>query len=63
MKAELLDVFGSDLMVSNVARVSMDKHHEAFDESDVKLIAYLAKHQHITPFFHPQIQMRIKAPI
>ena len=63
MDAELLEVFGSDLMVVNAARVSMDKYHEVFDESDERLIQYLAKHNHITPFFHPQIQMRIKAPI
>lgn len=30
---------------------------------DEKLIAYLAKHKHWTPFAHPQISLRIKAPI
>ena len=30
---------------------------------DKKLIKYLAKHQHWTPFAHPQITLRIKAPI
>ena len=32
-------------------------------EKDVKLIKYLAKHNHWTPFAHPQITLRIKAPI
>ena len=32
-------------------------------EKDQKLIRYLAKHQHWTPFAHPQITLRIKAPI
>ena len=32
-------------------------------EKDSKLISYLAKHQHWTPFAHPQICLRIKAPI
>jgi thymidylate synthase (FAD) len=32
-------------------------------EADKKLIRYLAKHQHITPFFHPQVRFRIKLPI
>jgi|TARA_R110002096_G_scaffold236188_8_gene426660 thymidylate synthase (FAD) len=32
-------------------------------ERDVKLIRYLAKHNHWTPFAHPQITLRIKAPI
>jgi thymidylate synthase (FAD) len=50
-------------MVANSARVSMDKYHEVFDESDERLIQYLAKNDHWTPFGHPQIQMRIKTPI
>ena len=32
-------------------------------ESDEKLIRYLAKHNHWTPFAHPQITLRIKAPV
>jgi len=32
-------------------------------EPDTKLISYLAKHSHWTPFGHPQITFRIKAPI
>ena len=63
MKAELLGVFGNDLMVVNAARVSFGKWKEEFDESDSKLIRYLAKHDHFTPFCHPQIQFRITAPI
>tara|TARA_R100000951_G_scaffold47242_1_gene40371 strand:- start:202 stop:936 length:735 start_codon:yes stop_codon:yes gene_type:complete len=31
--------------------------------ADVKLIKYLAKHEHWTPFAHPQITLRVKAPI
>ena len=30
---------------------------------DTKLIQYLAKHNHWTPFAHPQITLRVKAPI
>ena len=32
-------------------------------KKDVKLIRYLAKHQHWTPFAHPQVTLRIKAPV
>ena len=32
-------------------------------DKDKKLIKYLAKHKHWTPFAHPQITLRIKAPI
>jgi thymidylate synthase (FAD) len=60
---ELLHTMGDDLMVVNAARVSFAKEATEFKEQDVKLINYLAKHNHISPFFHPQIQFRIKMPI
>ncbi len=60
---ELLHVMGDDLMVVNAARVSFAKESTEFKEQDGKLINYLAKHNHISPFFHPQIQFRIKMPI
>jgi thymidylate synthase (FAD) len=60
---ELLEVFGNDLTVVNAARVSFAKESHEFTEQDGKLIKYLAKHHHVTPFFHPQIHMRIKMPI
>jgi len=54
---------GDDLTVVNAARVSFNKESEEFGERDEKLIQYLAKHKHWTPFAHPQITLRIKAPI
>ena len=59
---------GDDLMVVNAARVSFNKMSEMGDDNrlnpkDEKLIRYLAKHNHWTPFAHPQITLRIKAPI
>jgi thymidylate synthase (FAD) len=36
---------------------------KVLSEKDKKLITYLAKHKHWTPFAHPQITLRIKAPI
>jgi thymidylate synthase (FAD) len=54
---------GDDLTVVNAARVSFQKISEDFTDKDGKLIAYLAKHKHWTPFAHPQITLRIKAPI
>lgn len=62
-KVELLEVMGSDLTVVNAARVSFNKESTVMCEADAKLIRYLAKHKHVTPFFHPQIRMRIKMPI
>ena len=63
MEVQLIDTMGTDLTVVNAARVSFDKHHEEFTKGDEKLIAYLAKHGHWTPFGHPQLQFRISAPI
>ena len=63
---------GSDLTVVNAARVSFASESQfeidhsgqpALSEKDVKLIRYLAKHNHWTPFAHPQITLRIKAPV
>ena len=60
---ELQEVFGDDLLVVNAARVSFSKESYDLSEKDEKLINYLAKHNHISPFFHPQIRFRIKMPI
>jgi thymidylate synthase (FAD) len=60
---ELLDVFGDDLTIVNAARVSFAKESHEMTLGDEKLIQYLAKHKHISPFFHPQLQFRIKMPI
>ena len=55
--------FGDDLTVVNSARVSFSKESASMKEADEKLIQYLAKHQHTSPFFHPQIRLRVKIPI
>jgi thymidylate synthase (FAD) len=60
---ELLEVMGNDLMVVNAARVSFAKESTEFKDQDAKLIKYLATHNHTSPFFHPQIQFRIKMPL
>lgn len=63
MKVELLEIMGSDLTVVNSARVSFAMESEEFGSRDKKLIRYLAKHGHWTPFAHVQLQFRIKAPL
>jgi thymidylate synthase (FAD) len=60
---EMLCHMGDDLMVVNAARVSFAKVSTKLSEGDVKLINYLARNGHITPFFHPQVQFRLKMPI
>lgn len=53
----------SDLHVVNAARVSFNKRHEQMETGDDKLINYLLKHRHGTPFEHTFFRFRIKAPI
>lgn len=71
---DLVDYMGSDLSVVNAARVSFNKESSwdyadshvpspKLPEKDAKLIKYLGKHNHFTPFCHPQITLRIKCPI
>ena len=70
----LVDHMGTDLSVVNAARVSFNKkatwgHHVPgqgifeLKEGDKKLIRYLAKHGHWTPFGHATLSFHIKAPI
>ena len=72
-----IDHMGSDLSVVNAARVSFGKKSEfivsgvptngpperVLHQRDRKLIAYLAKHKHISPFGHCFASFHIKAPI
>lgn len=63
IKVELIDYMGSDLAVVNAARVSFAKESTEFVEQDERLIRYLAKHDHWTPFAHTAIQIRVAAPV
>jgi thymidylate synthase (FAD) len=63
MEVKLIDHMGTDLSVVNAARISFGKRKEVFDESDEKLIRYLAKHNHFTPFCHNAVTFYIKVPI
>ena len=63
MEVELIDHMGSDLTVVNAARVSFGKRKKEFTEGDKKLIAFLAKHGHWSPFGHCSLQFRIGAPV
>ena len=65
IKVELLDHMGSDIAVVQAARVSFAKDADsAFDGAkDGKLINYLAKHDHWTPFAHTALKFRVAAPV
>lgn len=60
---ELLMVAGTDQDIVDAARVSFDKVGNTDEEANGKLIRYLLKHQHMSPFEHNMIKFRIKCPI
>jgi thymidylate synthase (FAD) len=59
---EVIDHLGNDLTVSNSARVSFGKRKDKYDKSDERLVRYLAKNKHYSPFRHLMVQFHIKAP-
>jgi len=74
--ATYIDHMGTDLSVVNAARVSFGKQSEweapfedcdksllKLSDRDTKLIKYLAKHKHISPFGHAFASFHVKAPI
>jgi len=67
IKATLIDYMGSDVTVVNAARVSFGKQVERgrtyTNDKDDKLIRYLAKHRHMSPFGHCFASFHVKAPI
>ena len=75
LQVKLIDHMGSDLSVVNAARVSFAKESEwesipeggeiegLLSLGDEKLIKFLAKHNHWSPFGHASMQFHIKAPI
>ena len=63
MKVQYINHMGDDLSVVNAARVSFGKHKDLMDKSDTKLIHYLAKHNHKSPFNHAFATFHVKAPI
>ena len=64
MKVEHIDHMGNDDSVVNAARVSFAKQADQYtEEQNARLIKYLARHNHWTPFAHAFVTLRFKAPI
>jgi len=72
IEATYIDHMGSDLSVVNAARVSFGKKStfegrvggpNVLADRDAKLIKYLAKHKHTSPFGHAFASFHVKAPI
>lgn len=59
----LHDVMGTDLTVANAARVSYEKKSEELTEGDRRLIKFLAREGHTSPFRHAMLQFEVYAPL
>jgi thymidylate synthase (FAD) len=59
----LVDNMGSDLSVVNAARASFAKEKDAMTPSDGKLINFLARENHMSPFRHAFMTFEFKAPL
>lgn len=59
----LVDVMGNDLSVVNAARVSYDKESDHFDLRDAKLIEFLVREGHTSPFRHATLTFEVYAPL
>lgn len=63
IEVELINHCGSDLSVTNAARVSFHKRANTLSPKDERLIKYLAEHKHHSPFNHAFLSFRVKAPL
>jgi len=60
----LVDVMGDDDTVTNAARVSFDKEADKYtDEQNKRLIDFLAREGHDSPFRHAVMQFEVYAPM
>ena len=59
----LHEVMGDDLTTVNAARVSFNKKKEQLDEKDQRLIRFLAREGHTSPFRHSFLQFEVYAPL
>lgn len=59
----LVNTLGSDLTVANAARVSYAKESFELTDKDVKLIKFLAREGHTSPFRHAMLQFEVYAPL
>lgn len=59
----LVDTLGSDLSVVNAARVSYDKESTEFAPRDAKLLEFLIREKHTSPFRHAALTFEVYAPL
>jgi thymidylate synthase (FAD) len=59
----LVDTLGDDLSIVNAARVSYDKESDSFEPKDAKLIKFLLREGHTSPFRHAALTFEVYAPL
>lgn len=59
----LVDTLGDDISIVNAARVSYDKEVEEFGERDAKLLKFLIRENHTSPFRHAALTFEVYAPL
>ena len=59
----LVDSMGGDLSVVNAARVSYDKESTKLEDRDKKLIKFLIREGHTSPFRHSAMTFEVYAPL
>lgn len=60
---QTLDYMGTDLSIVNSARVSFDVSHKELESRDEKLIHYLYKNKHTSPFEHCIVKFECNVPL
>lgn len=60
---DFIDKMGNDLTIVNAARVSFGGSKDELDEKDRKLVKYLADHEHMSPFEHCTMTVKIECPL
>lgn len=59
----LVDHMGNDLSVANAARASFAKESKEMSTADARLIDFLARENHMSPFRHAFVTLEFKAPL
>jgi thymidylate synthase (FAD) len=59
----LVNHMGTDLTVANAARVSYAKESKELSDKDIRLIKFLAREGHTSPFRHVILQYEVYAPL
>jgi len=63
IKVSYVNHMGNDLTTVNAARISFANESQELTEKDKKLINYLAKNEHMSPFEHNALTVIVECPL